>query len=99
MLYVSEIVDLMAAFPDRDFRIGDVIRYVRNGRELTDRQQRAMREAVVRALHALEASGSIAIIRPWVNQRGWGYYRWKMTHGDSSKCNTNATKYDTVTSG
>lgn len=80
MLYVSEIVELMAAFPGRDFRIGDVISYVRNGRDLTDKQARAMREGVSRALLALEETGSVAVVRPFTNQRGWAYYHWQMTH-------------------
>lgn len=85
MLYVSEIVELMAAFPGRGFRIGDVINYVRNGRELTDKQTRAMREGVARALQALAETGSVAITRPFTNQRGWAYYQWQMTHAHQPK--------------
>lgn len=79
-MYVREVVELMAAFPGREFRIGDVIAYVRNGRDVTDKQARAMREGVVRALQALAETGSVEIVRPWTNQRGWCYYRWQMTH-------------------
>lgn len=78
MLYAREIIELMAAYPGRDFRIGDVINYVRNGRELTDKQRGAMREAVRQALLAFEQSGSVVVVRPFTNQRGWGYYRWQM---------------------
>lgn len=99
MLYVPEIIDLMAAFPGRDFRIGDVINYVRNGRELSDKQTRAMREAVVRALHALSEAGSVSIVRPWTNQRGWCYYRWQMTHAPAAMTTQNATRYDTLALG
>ena len=57
MLYAPEVIELMAAFPGRDFRIGDVIRYVRNGKDQTACQVRAMREAVVRVLAAFESTG------------------------------------------
>ena len=77
MLYVREVIELMGAFPGRDFRIGDVISYVRNGRELTDKQARAMREGVSRALQALSETGTVIVVRPFTNQRGWAYYRWK----------------------
>jgi transcription initiation factor IIE alpha subunit len=85
LLYVSEIVELMAAFPGRDFRIGDVINYVRNGRDLSDKQARAMREGVNRALQALAETGSVAVVRPFTNQRGWAYYHWQMTHAHAPK--------------
>lgn len=77
MLYAPEVIELMAAFPGRDFRIGDVIRYVRNGKDQTACQVRAMREAVARVLAAFESTGSVTVIRPFTNQRGWAYYRWK----------------------
>jgi transcription initiation factor IIE alpha subunit len=85
LLYVAEIVELMAAFPGRDFRIGDVINYVRNGRDLSDKQARAMREGVSRALQALAETGSVAVVRPFTNQRGWAYYHWQMTHAHEPK--------------
>lgn len=77
MLYASEVIELMSAFPGRDFRIGDVIRYVRNGKEQSACQVRAMREGVSRALAAFESTGSVIVVRPFTNQRGWAYYRWK----------------------
>ena len=85
MLYVAECIELMAAFPGRSFRIGDVISYVRNGKELSDKQARAMREGVVRALQALAETGSVVIVKPWTNQRGWCYYQWQMTHAPAIK--------------
>jgi hypothetical protein len=97
--FASEVIELMGAFPGRDFRIGDVISYVRNGRELTDKQARAMREAVARVLAALEESGSIIVVRPFTNQRGWAYYRWKMTHGHAIETLPDATKKNTLTAG
>lgn len=99
MKFASEVIDLMAAFPGRDFRIGDVITYVRNGRVLTDKQQRAMREAVARVLQALEESGSIIVVRPFTNQRGWAYYRWQMTHAQASASLPNDTESATFLPG
>ncbi|MGJ7512357.1 hypothetical protein [Variovorax sp. GT1P44] len=99
MKFASDVIDLMAAFPGRDFRIGDVISYVRNGRELTDKQERAMREAVVRVLKALEESGSVIVVRPFTNQRGWAYYRWQMTHAQAAQALPDATKSNTLTPG
>ena len=99
MKFASDVIDLMGAFPGRDFRIGDVISYVRNGRELTSKEERAMREAVVRVLKALEESGSIIVVRPFTNQRGWAYYRWKMTHAHSPAPLPDATKSNTLALG
>lgn len=99
MRFAREVIELMGAYPGRDFRIGDVITYVRNGRELTDKQQRAMREAVVRVLQALEESHSVTVVRPFTNQRGWAYYRWQMTHEVSTKAYPNTTESATLALG
>jgi hypothetical protein len=99
MRFAREVIELMGSYPGRDFRIGDVITYVRNGRELTGKQQRAMREAVVRVLQALEESQSVSVVRPFTNQRGWAYYRWKMTHETVVNCYPNNTKPATLALG
>lgn len=77
MLYARELIDLMAAYPGRDFRMGDLVSYVRNGRELEPKQVIAIRKGIERAVEALESAGTVVVVRPFHNQRGWAYYRWK----------------------
>jgi len=41
MKYVAEITDLMAAFPGRDFKMAEIVRYVAGGRKsLIEKKQR-----------------------------------------------------------
>lgn len=91
MLYAHELIELMGAFPGRDFRMGDLVTYVRNGRELDPKQTMALRKGVERALDALESSGSVIVVRPFHNQRGWAYYRWKCDMDIATNATNSAT--------
>ena len=76
MLYAREILELMGAYPGRDFRIKEIINYVKNGRELTPRARQSMHVAVFRVLRELEQSQSIEVRRTDKNG-GYSVYRWK----------------------
>jgi hypothetical protein len=77
MLYVSEIVDLMAAFPGRDFKMAHVVTYVVDGRQMDLREKRAVRKAVLRAIDALAATGCILVRPPRASRGGFAHYRWR----------------------
>lgn len=77
MLYARECIELMAAFPGRDFRIGEIIKYVNGGKALDGKRRLAIRVGVYRVMQQLSESGSV-LIRPSSAKRG-GYanYRWR----------------------
>jgi hypothetical protein len=75
MWYAREIIDLMAAFPGRQVRIGEVASYVRGSRAMTHKQRHVMRDGVRRALLALEETGSVEKIRD--SENGWFSFVWK----------------------
>lgn len=77
MLYVRELIDLMAAFPGRDFKMIDLVRYAANGRTLDNRGKRALREGVLRAVKALAGTGAVLIRPPSQQRGGYAVYRWK----------------------
>jgi hypothetical protein len=75
--FASEIIDLMGAYPGRDFRMVQIVRYVANGRTLDLKERRAARKAVLRALEALVASGSVLLTPPTASRGAPVFYRWK----------------------
>lgn len=77
MLYAREVIELMGAYPGREFRVKEVIRYVAHGRALSQPQRHAMRIAVRRALEALAEAGSVIIKPPPCKRGGIAYYSWK----------------------
>lgn len=79
MQYAREVMELMGAYPGRDFRMVELVRYVGNGRELDLRSKRAMRKAVLRVLGYLAGAG-VVLVRPPASQRGGlTTYRWRKT--------------------
>lgn len=59
MKYAHEVIDLMAAYPGREFRMAEIIRHVARGRRLSPREAEAARKAVRRVLAALEDGGQV----------------------------------------
>jgi len=57
--YAHEVIDLMAAYPGREFRMAEIIRHVARGRRLSPREAEATRKAVRRVLAALEDGGQV----------------------------------------
>lgn len=75
MKYAKEVIDLMAAYPGREFRMAEIIRHVCRGRRLSSRETEAIRKAVRRVLAALEEGGQLwrqadcdkSALYAWVN--------------------------------
>lgn len=59
MKYAREVMELMAAFPGREFKVAGIVRYVTSGRALTLREGRSARKAVLRVLESLEGTGAV----------------------------------------
>jgi hypothetical protein len=76
-LYAREIIELMGAYPGRDFRIKEILSYASRGRELSQRERHSMRIGVSRALQAFSDSGSVLIRPPRAARGGFAQYRWR----------------------
>ena len=64
MRFGVEVMELMEAYPERSFRVVELVRYATRGRPLSPSEREAARKAVKRLLDALIASGFVVISRP-----------------------------------
>lgn len=78
MKYASEVIDLMAAFPGRSFRLMELVRHVSGGRPLSATEKTRLQRGIQRAMAALEEAGSV-VISP--SEGAWhGFeYQWRVT--------------------
>lgn len=77
MKHAKSLIELMAAYPGRDWKMSELVRYVSDGKELDLRARRAVRKGVLRALDALAATGCVLVRPPSVKRGGFAVYRWK----------------------
>jgi hypothetical protein len=77
MLYVREITDLMAAYPGRDFKMAEIVNYIRAGRRLDRRARESVRRSARNALHALSEAGVVGVRYPKAGSGAFALYRWK----------------------
>lgn len=85
MKYAREVIELMSAYPERRFRMQDLVRYVAPQAEGGDRQR--VRNGILRVLGDLARAGSIE--REGGEERGtFGLYWWgrKVPHAVVGKC-------------
>lgn len=75
MKYVAEIIDLLAAHPDREFRMGEIVRYI--DPHPTAQVRNKIRIGVHRAAIELERVGSLRIDRPSSQPGSGARYRWQ----------------------
>lgn len=75
MLYAREVIDLMAAFPARDWRMIEIVRHVARGTPTCKQQKERIRKGVRRVLECLiEAK----VVRCKIGVRGQpAMYRWR----------------------
>lgn len=78
MLYAREVIDLMAAYPEREWRMKEIVRYCNRG-ELPKnlRERNRIRTAVARAIEALREMGCIESDPPDARRGSYAVYRWK----------------------
>ena len=75
MKYASEVIDLMACFPGRRFKMRQIINHVA---PRADQRQRAIvRTGVWRVLLALESSGQVGSSRSETENGEHAEYWWK----------------------
>lgn len=77
MLYARDIVELMGAYPGREFRMVHIVRYVSQGKQLALKERRAVRKAVQRALEAFAEAGSVRKNPPTASRGAPVFYVWK----------------------
>jgi len=74
--YADRIIGLMGAFPGREWRMGEIVRYVEPVQGRKDRDR--VRRGVARVLDALLEAGSVSR-RPPIMERGSPVvYSWKV---------------------
>ncbi len=66
----------MGAFPGREWRMGEIVRYVEPVQGRTDRDR--VRRGVARVLDALCEAGSIARMPPVMERGAPVFYVWKV---------------------
>lgn len=76
MRYARETMELMAAYPGRDFRMGAIVRYIIGGNTET-RKRKATREGVRLVMEHLVAAGAVHLT-PAKGRGGFALYRWKV---------------------
>lgn len=59
MRYAAEVIDLLAAYPGRPFRMIEIVRHVAKGRPSCKQQRDRYRQGVLRVLRALVDADSI----------------------------------------
>lgn len=81
MKYAKEVMDLMAAYPGRGFRMTQIVNHVGKGRpkSLTDRDR--LRKGVSRVLESLEEQGVVVKCSGKVERGSHFMYSWKVGHG------------------
>lgn len=74
MKYAKEVIDLLAAYPGREFRMIQIVRHVSGARDLSARQRNAVRQGVLRVLDSLQDTGQIQKIEEAANSV---LYAWR----------------------
>jgi hypothetical protein len=78
LLYATEIIDLMAAYPGRDFKMVEIVTYVIGDKAADIRTKRAVRKGALRAIEALQSTGCVLVRPPRASRGGYAHYRWKV---------------------
>lgn len=76
MRFAREVIDLMAPFPGRPFRMQQLVRYAVAGKPLDGPAKKAARKAMARVLTHLEQSGHVKKV-PAALRGGYAQYSWE----------------------
>lgn len=77
MKYASEVIELMGAYPGREFRMREIVRYATKGRAMGEQERKATRLAIWRAVCAFIDNGSILTREEKAKRGAPVFYRWK----------------------
>lgn len=88
MKYASEVIDLMACYPGRQFVMAEIVRHVTKGKNISSTKRQAVRVGVRRVLGSLIDSGQIMQIKETETS---SVYMWqaKLIHEVSANCYAN----------
>ena len=89
MKYAKEVIELLAAYPGKEFRMAQIVRHVSRGVALSTRRRQAIRVGVKRVLYQLEEMGQIEQVKEGETS---SYYKWKcvkLTHELNANCYVN----------
>lgn len=78
MLYAREVVDLMAAFPGREWKMAELVNHVARGRPTSKQERERLRKGVRRVLEAL-IEAKVVQYKP-ARSGGTTLYLWKAGH-------------------
>lgn len=85
MKYAKEVISLMSAHPNRDFRMAQIIRHITKGSEVSSAQRQAIRVGVRRVLSELMDSGQVTQVKETATTSS---YVWpqKLIHEVRANC-------------
>lgn len=86
MKYASEVMDLMAPYPGRQFRMAQIVRFIDPQAAGSARQR--IHKGVLRVLQSLADHGQVEIIAA-AGIGGFATYSWKVRHQVLAKWDRN----------
>lgn len=75
MRYAAEVMDLLAAFPGRRFRMAEIVNHVARGRAVGSAERERIRKSIRRVIEALIEAKCVLRTKP--RQRVTVLYWWK----------------------
>jgi hypothetical protein len=89
MKYAKELLDLMAAYPGRRFKMREIINYI--APKVVGRERHTVRRGVLRVVDELVDMGSIDRYPPHAVRGESTLYTWKVRHGNLDCATESAT--------
>jgi hypothetical protein len=78
--YAKEVIDLLAAYPGRGFKMIQIVRHVADGHPRDPKEWERIRKGVRRVLDSLEESGQVECQQSDAHTGGFALYIWKPGH-------------------
>jgi len=72
--YAMEVMDLLETYPQRSFRVVELVRHATRGRALDVRERAAARKAVRRVLDAFIDTGLVEVVVPATTPGSYAEY-------------------------
>lgn len=89
MKYARDVLDLVAAYPGRGFKMREIINYI--APKVIGRERHAVRRGVQRVMDELVEMGSIDRFPPHAVRGESTLYAWKVRHGKLESATETAT--------
>jgi hypothetical protein len=74
--FAKEVLELLTAFPDREWRLGQIVNHVARGRPTSKQARERYRKGVRRVMEALIESKTVEY-RPGRTDKSPTLYRWR----------------------